>query len=184
MTDESEAGLGGKEGELQVELFTRNVLVGVDMQWSSKFHVPSFKYLLQFALMKGGGTGDGNGLVACGEQRPAVGTAFGNVERFSWFQMLQNLQIVDVAFGTLGETETRSLWFQVQSSRFQVTPLDSSEVAVGIVVRRLEPVVAVAILPGGEAAPADDAWVEPSLIEEEPAGGRTQVWMLEVTQVA
>ena len=184
MTDEGEAGLVGKEGELQVEFLTRNVLVGIDVQRSSKFHVPSFKYLLQFALMKGGGTGDGNGFVACREETPAVGTAFGNVERLSWFQMLQNLQIVDVAFGAFGETETRSLWFQVQSSMFQVTPLDSRQVAVGIVVGRLEPVVAVAILPGGDAAPADDAWVKPSLIEEEPAGGRREVRMLKVTQVA
>ena len=98
MTDESEAGLGGKEGELQVELLARDILVGVDVQRSSKFHVPSFKYLLQLALMKGGGTGDGNGLVACGKETPTVGTAFGNVERLSGFQMLQNLQIVDVAF--------------------------------------------------------------------------------------
>ena len=98
MTDESEAGLGGKEGELQVELLAGYILVRVDVQRSSKFHVPSFKYLLQLALMKGGGTGNGNGLMACGEEAPTVGTAFGNEERLSWFQMLQNLQIVDVAF--------------------------------------------------------------------------------------
>ena len=98
MTDESEAGLGGKEGELQIELFTWNILIRINVQRSSKFYVPSFKYLLQFALMKGGGTGDGNGLVAGRQEAPAVGTAFGNVERLSWFQMLQDLQIVDVAF--------------------------------------------------------------------------------------
>ena len=184
MTDESEAGLGGKEGELKVEFLAWDVLVGINMQRSSKFHVPSFKYLLQLALMKGGGTGNGNGLVACRQETPAVGTAFGNVERLSGFQMLQNLQIVDVAFGAFGETKAGSLWFQVQSSRFQVTPLDSRQVAVGIVVGRLEPVVAVAILPGGDAAPADDAWVEPSLIKEEPAGGRREIRMLKVTQVA
>ena len=66
----------------------------------------------------------------------------------------------------------------------QEAPLDSREVAVGIVVGCLEPVVAVAILPGGDAAPADDAWVEPSLVKEEPAGGRREVRTLEVTQVA
>ena len=79
MTDESEAGLGGKEGELQVELFTGDILIRVDVQRSSKFHVPSFKYLLQFTLMKGGGTGNGNGLMAGRQETPAVGTAFGNV---------------------------------------------------------------------------------------------------------
>ena len=96
MTDESEAGLGGKEGELQVELLTRDVLIRINMQASLQF-AQTLEDLERLALMKGGGTGDGNGLVACREETPAVGTAFGNVERFSWFQMLQDLQTVDVA---------------------------------------------------------------------------------------
>ena len=97
MTDESEAGLGGKEGELKVEFLTGDVLIRVDMQASPQF-TQTLEDLEGLALMKGGGTGDGNGLVACGQEAPAVGTAFGNVERLSGFQMLQNLQIVDVAF--------------------------------------------------------------------------------------
>ena len=97
MTDESEAGLGGKEGELQVEFLTRDVLVGINVQAGLQF-TQTLEDLESLALMKGGGTGDGNGLVACGQETPAVGTAFGNVERLSGFQMLQNLQIVDVAF--------------------------------------------------------------------------------------
>ena len=86
MTDESEAGLGGKEGELKVEFLARDVLIRVDVQRSSKFHVPSFKYLLQLALMKGGGTGDGNGLVACGQETPAVTGTFGYEQGLTWFQ--------------------------------------------------------------------------------------------------
>ena len=97
MTDESEAGLGGKEGELQVEFLTRNILVGINVQASLQF-TQTLKDLERLALMKGGGTGNGYGLVACGQETPAVGTAFGNVERLTGSQMLQNLQIVDVAF--------------------------------------------------------------------------------------
>ena len=97
MTDESEAGLGGKEGELQVEFLTRNILIRVNVQAGVQF-TQTLEDFEGLALMKGGGTGDGNGLVACGQEAPAVGTAFGNVERLSWFQVLQNLQIVDVAF--------------------------------------------------------------------------------------
>ena len=97
MTDESEAGLGGKEGELQVELLAWYILIRINVQAGLQF-TQTLEYLESLALMKGGGTGDGNGLVACRQETPAVGTAFGNVERLSGFQMLQNLQIVDVAF--------------------------------------------------------------------------------------
>ena len=41
--------------------------------------------LQEVALMKGGGAGDGYGLVACGEQTPAVGASFGNIERLAGF---------------------------------------------------------------------------------------------------
>ena len=41
--------------------------------------------LQELALMKGGGAGDGYGLVACGEQTPAVGASFGNIERLAGF---------------------------------------------------------------------------------------------------
>lgn len=97
MTDESEARLGGKEGELQVELLTRDVLIRINVQASLKFS-QTLENLERLTLMKGGSTGNGNGFVACGQEAPAVGTAFGNVERLTGFQMLQNLQIVDVAF--------------------------------------------------------------------------------------
>ena len=68
--------------------------------------------------------------------------------------------------------------------RVQVPPLDSNKIAVGIVVGRLEPVVAVAVLPGGDAAPADDAGIEVALVKEEPAGFPGKVRTLEVAQVA
>lgn len=46
--------------------------------------------LQELALMKGGGAGDGYGLVACGEQTPAVGASFGNIERLAGFQMVEH----------------------------------------------------------------------------------------------
>ena len=44
--------------------------------------------------------------------------------------------------------------------------------------------MAVAILPGGDAAPADHTGVKMALIEEELAGGRTEVGTLEIALVA
>ena len=65
VTHQTKARLSGNKGELQVELLTGDVLVGVDMQGGSKFHDPSLKYLLQFILMEGSGRWDGYRLVAC-----------------------------------------------------------------------------------------------------------------------
>ena len=78
MTDESEAGLGGKEGELQIEFLTRDVLIRIDVQAGLQF-TQTLEDLEGLALMKGGGTGNGNGLVTGREEAPAVGAAFGNV---------------------------------------------------------------------------------------------------------
>ena len=64
-----------------------------------------------------------------------------------------------------------------------MTPLNTCEVAVGIVVRGLQPVVAATILPGGDAAPADDARVEVALVVEKRPGSGTQIGTLEVTQI-
>lgn len=56
--------------------------------------------------------------------------------------------------------------------------------AVGIVVGGLEPGVAIAILPGGDAAPADNAWVEVALVEQEPAGFLREEGTLEVAGIS
>ena len=48
----------------------------------------------------------------------------------------------------------------------------------------MEPVDALAVAPGGEAAPADDAGVEVALVEEEVASFGGKVRALEVTLVA
>lgn len=56
--------------------------------------------------------------------------------------------------------------------------------AVGIVVGDLEPGVAVAILPGGDAAPADNARVEVALVEQEPARFLREEGTLEVAGIS
>jgi hypothetical protein len=66
----------------------------------------------------------------------------------------------------------------------EVTVLDADEVAVGVEVGDLEPVGALAVLPGGEAAPADDAGVETADFEEEVAGFGAEVGVLEEGGVA
>lgn len=65
--------------------------------------------LQEVALMKGGGAGDGYGLVACGEQTPAVGASFGNIERLAGFQEVQDGKVIDGALGALRELEPRGL---------------------------------------------------------------------------
>lgn len=49
--------------------------------------------------------------------------------------------------------------------RVEVAPLNSNQVAIDVKIRYLEPV-----LPTGEAAPTDNTWVEPTLIEEKFSG--------------
>lgn len=92
--------------------------------------------------------------MAAGEEAPAVGTAFGYVEFFSRFEEFQDRQVVDVAVAAVRKSES---WTFVT----QVSPLNSNEVAVDVVVRYLEPV-----LPAGEAAPTDYTRVKPALLEE------------------
>ena len=102
--------------------------------------------------------------MACGEECPAVGGAFGDVECFSFFKLVQYWQIIDATLRSLWELKA---WL---AAGCEVAVLDADEVAVGVVVGDLEPVGALAVAPGGEAAPADDAWVEAAGVEEEVAG--------------
>ena len=118
---------------------------------------------MEVVLFQKGGGGDGDGFVAGGEECPAVGGAFGDVEYLALFESVQYWQIVDAALRSLRELKTRL------ATRHEVAVLDADEMAVGVVVGDLEPVDALAVAPGGEAAPADDAWVEAALVEEETA---------------
>ena len=58
-------------------------------------------------LRKQGGGGDGDGFVAGGEHGPAVGAAFGDVERLALLEPIQHRQVVDAAPGASREFEAR-----------------------------------------------------------------------------
>lgn len=66
----------------------------------------------------------------------------------------------------------------------EVAVLQSHEPHLRVVVGRLQPMGAVAVGPRGEAAPGDDPWVQPSLLEEKLAGGGAEPRMLEEAGVA
>ena len=66
----------------------------------------------------------------------------------------------------------------------EVAVLQSHEPHVRVVVGRLQPMGAVAVGPRGEAAPGDDPWVQPSLLEEKLAGGVAEPRVLEEAGVA
>lgn len=66
----------------------------------------------------------------------------------------------------------------------EVAVLQSHESHVGVVIGRLQPMGAVAVGPRGEAAPGDDPWVQPSLLEEKLAGGGAEPRVLEEAGVA
>ena len=53
----------------------------------------------------------------------------------------------------------------------ETSVLDAYEGAIRIVIRDLEPGGAVAVCPGGKAAPTDYCRVELAFLEEECAGG-------------
>ena len=64
-------------------------------------------------------------------------------------------------------------------TRAETSVLDTYELAVRIVIRDLEPGGAVAVGPGGEAAPADYGRVELAFLKEEGAGCHIQIRMFE-----
>lgn len=109
--------------------------------------------------------------MATGEECPAVGTAFGNVEFFAWLEKLEYWQVIDMTVASVRETES---WTFIT----QVSPLNSNQVAVDVVVRYLEPV-----LPAGEAAPTDYTRVKVTLLEEKFSGKLVDEWMFKVLGV-
>ena len=109
--------------------------------------------LLQVLGVEQSGTGDGDGLPARTEHGPAVGATFGDPEGFSFFQQMEDWEVVDSALTAFGEAESGAFAFS------QSSVLDSYQLARYIVVRDLEPGGAVAVGPGGEATPTDDGRV-------------------------
>ena len=74
----------------------------------------------------------------------------------------------------------RFIFFYFSGARFpfgvsvlapKIPILYSDKFSLGVEVGDLEPVGALAVAPGGEAAPADDSGVEVALGDEEMAGG-------------
>lgn len=66
----------------------------------------------------------------------------------------------------------------------QSAVLEPDEVTLAVEVGDLQPGDAVAVAPGGEAAPADDAWVEVPDVEEKMACFGAEVGVAEVGLVA
>lgn len=66
----------------------------------------------------------------------------------------------------------------------EVAVLQAHEAHLRVVVGRLQPMGAVAVGPRGEAAPGDDPWVQPSLLEEKLAGAVAEPRALEEACVA
>ena len=57
-------------------------------------------------LRKEGGGGDGDGFVAGGEECPAVGGAFGDVEVVAFVEAVEDGEVVDGAAGAGGELKS------------------------------------------------------------------------------
>ena len=130
--------------------------------------------------------------MAGGEEGPAVGGAFGYPEGLGLAEAAEDGEVVDGAAGALGEAETKPHPRPLSARRggnwvglvVEVTVLDADEVVVLVEVGDLEPVGALAVLPGGEAAPADDAGVEAADFEEEVTGFGGETGVLEEGGVA
>ena len=60
---------------------------------------------MEVVLFQQGGGGDGYGFVAGGEECPAVGGAFGDVEGFVFVEEVEDGEVVDGAAGAGGEAE-------------------------------------------------------------------------------
>ena len=106
MANERESCLGGYARQLEVELFARDVLVGIAMQRGVK-GCERLEVLQQLGFVKGRGTGYGYGLMSCGEQTPAITCPLGDVEGFVGTEQLDDREVVKVTLGPFGEAETR-----------------------------------------------------------------------------
>ena len=145
--------------ELEVEAFARGVGVGIDVEGGGEACVEAQEELQVVPPEECGG-GYGYGFAAGGEHRPAVGTAFGDVERFAGAEPLEHGEIVDSAAAPLGEAEAGTVGGEVPV-------LEPDEAPFGGVVGYLEPFAALTVAPGGEAAPADHGGADPALFVEE-----------------
>ena len=155
-----------------------------------------------FGVVERRGRGDGDGLVPRGEHGPAVGAPLRDPKRFARAKAQQHGLVVETASRPLRKSEARLGHglgrgghsrgrpigrLSLRGRAFlvvEVAVLQSHEPHVRVVVGRLQPMGAVAVGPRGEAAPGDDPWVQPSLLEEKLAGGVAEPRVLEEAGVA
>lgn len=182
--------------QLQEEAVARGVGVGIHVEGRGEAIVEVDEQA-HLGVVERRGRGDGDGLVPRGEHRPAVGAALRDPERFARAKAQQHGLVVETASRTLRKSEARldhglgrgrpSGRLSLRGRAFlvvEVAVLQSHEPHVRVVVGRLQPMGAVAVGPRGEAAPGDDPWVQPSLLEEKLAGGVAEPRVLEEAGVA
>ena len=199
--------------QLQEEALARGIGVGIHVERRGEAIV-EVEEQSHLGVVERRGRGDGDGLVPRGEHRPAVGAALRDPERFARAKAQQHGLVVETAsrplrksearlghgLGRGGRSRTRPIVRLRDHSRgrsifrlslrgrafpvVEVAVLQSHEPHVGVVVGRLQPMGAVAVGPRGEAAPGDDPWVQPSLLEEKLAGGVAEPRVLEEAGVA
>lgn len=199
--------------QLQEEALARDVGVGIHVEGRGEAIV-EVEEQAHLGVVERRGRGDGHGLVPRGEHRPAVGATLRDPERFAWAKAQQHGLVVEAATRPLRKSEARlghglgrggrsrtrpivrlSDYFRGRSIFrlslrgcaflvVEVAVLQAHEPHVGVVVGRLQPMGAVAVGPRGEAAPGDDPWVQPSLLEEKLAGAVAEPRVLEEAGVA
>lgn len=182
--------------QLQEEALARDVGVGIHVERRAEAIV-EVEEQSHLGVVERRGRGDGDGLVPREEHRPAVGAALRDPERFARAKAQQHGLVVESASRPLRKPEARlghglgrgrpSGRLSLRGRAFlvvEVAVLQSHEPHVRVVVGRLQPMGAVAVGPRGEAAPGDDPWVQPSLLEEKLAGGVAEPRVLEEAGVA
>lgn len=182
--------------QLQEEALARGVGVGIHVEGRGETIV-EVEEQSHLGVVERRGRGDGDGLVPRGEHRPAVGATLRDPERFARAKAQQHGLVVETASRPLRKPEARldhglgrgrpSGRLSLRGRAFlvvEVAVLQTHEPHVGVVVGRLQPRGAVAVGPRGEAAPGDDPWVQPSLLEEKLAGGVAEPRVLEEACVA
>lgn len=182
--------------QLQEEVLARGIGVGIHVEGRGEAIV-EVEEQAHLVVVERRGRGDGDGLVPRGEHGPAVGAPLRDPKRFARAKAQQHGLVVETASRPLRKPEARldhglgrgrpSGRLSLRGRAFlvvEVAVLQSHEPHVRVVVGRLQPMGAVAVGPRGEAAPGDDPWVQPSLLEEKLAGGGAEPRVLEEAGVA
>lgn len=187
--------------QLQEEVLARDVGVGIHVEGRGEAIV-EVEEQAHLVVVERRGRGDGDGLAPRGEHRPAVGAALRDPKRFARAKAQQHGLVVESASRPLRKSEARLGHglgrgghsrgrpigrLSLRGRAFlvvEVAVLQSHEPHVRVVVGRLQPMGAVAVGPRGEAAPGDDPWVQPSLLEEKLAGWVAEPRVLEEAGVA